>query len=182
MPKSGQISKNLQMELSRFKVLFVCSGNICRSPLAHAVFEQLLERNAIPLQFFVESAGTHGYHTGEDADPRMRETAARHGFPFHHPAQQVWPGDLAKFDVIFAMDTGHLRQLRSMASTPEEAQKVRLFREFDPLNEGMPKLVGDAADVPDPYYGGREGFELVFEMVHRTSLKIIEAFQNNELP
>ena len=161
------------MKLDRYKILFVCTGNICRSPLAHAVFAQIVEQDGIGLQFLLESAGTHGYHIGEDADPRMRETAARHGYAFSHPARQVRASDLEEYDLIFAMDRGHYRHLRAMTTDDSQLAKIRMYRDFDPEGSG---------DVPDPYYGGQRGFEEVFDMVLRTSRSILEALQNYELP
>jgi len=148
--------------------LFVCSGNICRSPLAHKVFEQVLERKGILKNFELESAGTHGYHTGDNADPRMRATAARRGFPFSHLARVIQTGDLKYYDLILVMDQGHKRQIMNLAKTPEEIKKIRLYREFDP--EGGPD-----AEVPDPYYGSQEDFDLVFDIVLRTSENLLEA-------
>src|SRR5690606_12022721 len=113
------------MKLDRYKILFVCTGNICRSPLAHAVFAQIVEQDGIGLQFLLESAGTHGYHIGEDADPRMRETASRHGYAFSHPARQVRASDLEEYDLIFAMDRGHYRHLRAMTTDDSQLAKIR---------------------------------------------------------
>ena len=152
--------------------MFVCTGNICRSPLAHGVFEQMVQEQGLGLQFFVESSGTDSYHVGEEADGRMRRTAAQHGYSFSHRAARVTPEDLKKYDVIFGMDQGHVRQLKAMAQ-PEDRKKIYLYRDFDPEGSG---------NVPDPYYGGDEGFEEVFAIIHRTSSALIEAFQNYELP
>lgn len=155
------------------RVLFVCTGNICRSPLAHAVFEHIIRTRGLNHEFEVESAGTHGYHVGEDADPRMRSTAARRGIPFSHPARKLIQSDLEYYDVIFAMDRGHYAQLNDMAAAAENPAAIYMFREFDPR--------GDASmDVPDPYYGGQNGFDDVFDIVERSSEQILNALKSGE--
>lgn len=155
------------------KVLFVCTGNICRSPLAHAVFQNMIHSRGVQKEFEVESAGTHGYHVGENADPRMRSTAARRGVPFSHPARKLIQSDLEYYDVIFAMDRSHYDRLMHMAASAKNPAKIHMFREFDPL--------GDAAmDVPDPYYGGQNGFDDVFDIVERSSERILDALRSGE--
>lgn len=163
------------MDFTHRSVLFVCTGNICRSPLAHAVFKQVVRNQGLSSYFSADSAGTHGYHVGEDADPRMRETAARNGFSFSHAARIVRPGDLETFDAVFAMDRGHFQYLRSLARSAEQERKIHMYREFDP--EGSRN-----DEVPDPYYGGRRGFDEVFNIVRRTTDGIIEAYKNGVLP
>lgn len=165
----------MEIKLQRYKVLFVCTGNICRSPLAHGVFQHLVDQEGIGLQFRLESAGTDSYHVGDQMDPRMRKTALDHGISFNHQARRVSDQDLQDYDVIFAMDLGHYRKLRSMAKLPDQIHKIKMFREFDPLGSSQD-------EVPDPYYGGPEGFEQVYQIIHRTSKAILEAFQNYELP
>ncbi|KGE70705.1 low molecular weight protein-tyrosine-phosphatase [Spirochaeta lutea] len=155
-------------------VLFVCTGNICRSPLAHALFQSKVDEQDLQADFYVESAGTHGYHIGEDADPRMRSTAAQRGVPFHHRARQFSIADFDTYHTIFVMDRGHLRHLRSLARTPADKEKIRMFREFDPQG-------GPDDDVPDPYYGGQAGFDLVYDITDRTTRAILEAYLDGRL-
>lgn len=138
------------------KVLFVCMGNICRSPTAHGVFARLAESNP-ELELVVDSAGTHSYHVGHPPDSRSQETARRRGYDLSsQQARQVTPEDLVRFDLILAMDRSNLAHLQQMA-TVEQRERIRLFLEFgsDP----------SVQDVPDPYYGGELGFERVFDLV-----------------
>jgi protein-tyrosine phosphatase len=159
------------------KLLFVCTGNICRSPLAHAVFEHQASAAGGDLSFEVESAGTDAYHVGEDADSRMRATAARRGVPFNHRARRISREDLEEYDYIFVMDRGHERKLRGMAAAAGLGNldgKIRMYREFDPQ--------GSASDeVPDPWYGGQDGFDLVYDIVERTSREILRALEDGRL-
>src|SRR5499427_2559227 len=139
------------------RILFVCLGNICRSPTAEAVLRSLAAREAPELGLEVDSAGTAGYHVGEPPDPRTRAAAARRGYDLSAlRARMVEAGDFERFDLILAMDRDNLRALRRHA--PAHAhERLRLFLEFAP----------DAApeDVPDPYYGGLNGFEEVLDLV-----------------
>ncbi|MBN2340524.1 MAG: low molecular weight phosphotyrosine protein phosphatase [Deltaproteobacteria bacterium] len=143
------------------KIMFVCLGNICRSPLAHAVFESLVQEAGLT-NFKIESSGTTAYHVGELPDARMRATASEHGVKMTHRARQLKPSDLDHYDLILAMDNENLSNIRRLAASPEQLNKIQLFRDYDP--EG-----GNGAEVPDPYYGGAAGFENVFQIVHRTA-------------
>jgi len=135
------------------RVLFVCSGNICRSPLGEAIFRQQAEEAGLGERFFVDSAGTHGWHEGEPADPRARRVGQRHGVKVTSLARPVVDGDFPAFDVIVAMDRGHFRELRARCP-PALRERIRLMREGD-----------GGGDVPDPYYDGEEAFEHVYEML-----------------
>ena len=147
---------------SRIRVLFVCLGNICRSPLADGVFDAIVHEHGQSEKIFVDSAGTSGWHVGNPPDKRMRQTAADHGVSIGHlEGRQFVEADLENFDYIFAMDKSNLDDILARDATGKLGHKVRLFREFDPEP-------GDY-QVPDPYYGGPEGFEEVFQMVERTS-------------
>lgn len=147
--------------------MFVCTGNICRSPLAQAVFEHLAKKADVSSRFEVESSGVTAFHVGENADSRMRETAARRGVKFNHRSQKTSKADLANYDLIFAMDKSNLSALQRMTSDEEEREKIRMFREFDP--EGSAD-----AEVPDPWYGGMNGFEEVYDIVHRTCENMLQ--------
>jgi protein-tyrosine phosphatase len=139
------------------RVLFICLGNICRSPTAEGVLRALAAREAPELPLEVDSAGTAGYHVGEPPDPRARHAAARRGYDLSElRARVVEPGDFERFDLILAMDQDNLRVLRRRAPAHVH-ERVRLFLEFAPDS--------GATDVPDPYYGGTKGFEEVLDLV-----------------
>ncbi|MER7011464.1 low molecular weight protein-tyrosine-phosphatase [Saccharopolyspora sp. NPDC000359] len=135
-------------------ISFICSGNICRSPMAALVFREELRRAGLDGQVEVSSAGTGPWHVGEPADPRTAKVLADHGYPTEHVAAQVDDHHLDA-DLLLAMDAGHLRAVRRLADDPS---KVRLMRSFDPA-------AGEGAEVPDPYYGGPSGFDDVLAMV-----------------
>jgi len=131
------------------KVLFVCTGNICRSPTAEGVLRSLSKQQGVSLH--VESRGTHDYHVGEPPDERAQHHAKRRGYDLSQQrARRVSTGDFEAFDLIVAMDRGHLRLLQR-ACPPQHREKLRLF-------------LADR-DVPDPYYGGPDGFEQVLDLV-----------------
>ena len=144
------------------RVLFVCTGNICRSPTAEGVLRVLSSKEGISIH--VESAGTHDYHVGDPPDERSQRHALHRGYDLSaQRARQVAAEDFARFDLILAMDRGHLRLLQQRCPAQHRA-KLRLF-------------LGDR-DVPDPYYGGADGFEQVLDLVEgacRTLLKEIRA-------
>jgi low molecular weight protein-tyrosine phosphatase len=142
------------------RILFVCMGNICRSPTAEGVMRRLLAEAGLDGALEIESAGTGGWHVGEPPDERATAAAARRGVTLEGAARQVRPGDFRRFDLLIALDRGNLRQLLVLAPDEEAAEKVRLLREFDPASAGGPDL-----DVPDPYFGGERGFETVLDMV-----------------
>lgn len=141
------------------RVLFVCLGNICRSPAAEAVFAHLAEQAGVSDRFVLDSAGTGAWHTGERADVRMRAAASRRGIPMTSRARQVTREDFETFDHVFAMDASNYAALRRLAPT-EHVHKLRLFRDLDPEGRGE--------DVPDPYYGDTSDFDEVLDIVTRT--------------
>lgn len=151
------------------RVLFVCLGNICRSPTAEGVFRHLLEQAAPQLHVEVDSAGTADYHSGDPPDLRSQRAARRRGIDLSGlRARQVAPDDFACFDLILAMDRDNLRELEAMR--PQQAHaRVRLFLEYAP-DLGRPEL-------PDPYYGGASGFEEVLDLCTAASRGLIAALQ-----
>jgi protein-tyrosine phosphatase len=155
-------------------VLFVCLGNICRSPLAEGVFQHLVEENGTSHRYRIDSAGTGAWHAGEPADPRSREVAERSGIVLRCRARQVREEDFHDFDLILAMDRANLADLESVRPAPEVRADLRLFREFDPE-------ASDDLEVPDPYYGGPDGFDRVFEMVLRTCQGLLGELENKEV-
>ncbi|GAB3499474.1 low molecular weight protein-tyrosine-phosphatase [Amycolatopsis cihanbeyliensis] len=138
-------------------VCFVCSGNICRSPMAALVFTEHLRRAGLAEQVRVSSAGIGPWHVGEPADPRARATLDAHGYRGEHIAAQVGAPHLDA-DLLLAADASHRRDLRRLAPDPD---RVRMLREFDPS-------APDGAEVPDPYYGADGGFEEVLGMIERS--------------
>jgi len=153
-------------ESSPIRIQFVCLGNICRSPLAKAVFRDKVEKHGLSEHFEIVSSGTSNYHIGDPADRRMQKTAKRNGHSLDdHSASQFQAEDLEQFDHIFVMDKSNLNDVLHLDENDEYGAKVRLFREFDPEP-------GDY-QVPDPYHGGREGFENVYDIVNRTSDAIL---------
>jgi len=142
-------------------VLFVCLGNICRSPLAEGVFRHVLDERKISDRFLVDSAGTGSWHVGESPDHRSARSAATHGVILTGHARQVQPEDFRRFEYILAMDQSNLIHLQEYRDRVGGEAALYLLREFDP--EG-----GPGAEVPDPYYGGPNGFEEVYNIVDRS--------------
>lgn len=154
-------------DTSPIRVHFVCLGNICRSPLAHGVFQQMVEDAGLQDQIEVESSGTGSWHIGDLPDQRMRQTAGQHGVSLENlRGRQFGAKDLADYDHIFVMDKSNLRDVLALDRKDQYGNKVRLFREVDPEP-------GDY-QVPDPYYGGAQGFENVYMMVERTARTLLE--------
>jgi protein-tyrosine phosphatase len=149
------------------RVLMVCLGNICRSPMAEGVFRHLLTEAGLDGRIRVDSAGTGSWHAGESPDLRSVRTAAGRGVTLSGAARQVRPEDFRTFDYIVAMDTANLRDLERFRNGVGGPAAVYLLREFDP--EG-----GPGAEVPDPYYGGPRGFEDVFDMVERSCRGLLD--------
>lgn len=149
------------MSEATLRVLFVCTGNICRSPTAHAVFQQRVHEAGLAERIEVDSAGTHGFHVGQAPDRRSAEAAARRGYDLSDQrARQIEAADLGTFDYVLAMDGGNLAMLQALMSTGGiSAPRARIGLLLD--------YVEDAAgqDVPDPYYGARNGFEEVLDLV-----------------
>lgn len=148
-------------------VCFVCLGNICRSPTAEGVFVKLVADAGLEGEFFIDSAGTAGYHSGELADPRSREAASRRGYQLLSRSRQFVVSDFDTFDVICAMDLHNLKDLRALAPSPLAEKKLSLLRAFDPT---APK----SAIVPDPYYGGARGFDEVIDICERACRGLLE--------
>jgi protein-tyrosine phosphatase len=148
------------------RVLMVCLGNICRSPIAEVVFRDRAE--AAGLAVIVDSAGTGRWHTGSDADPRARRVLEEHDYDFEHSARTFDTRWFDERDLILAMDLDNLDDLRRMARTPQHKAKVRLIRSYDPALSGLAETSQQLA-VPDPYYGGADGFEEVLAMLERAS-------------
>lgn len=160
--------------MKKVKVLFVCMGNICRSPTAHGVFRALLWREGLDHAVEVDSAGTHAYHVGEPPDRRAQQTARRRGLDLSDlRARQVEAGDFDRFDYVLAMDSENHRHLQALCP-PGQRHKVKLFMDYAPQC--------GATDVPDPYYGGSRGFEEVFTLVEEASLGLLQTITAQGAP
>jgi protein-tyrosine phosphatase len=151
-----------------YRVCFVCTGNICRSPMAESVFRARVAEAGLEDRVEADSAGTGGWHEGEGADPRTVAVLEEHGYESDHIARQFQPSWFARLDIVIALDTGHLKALRRLAPTEEDARKVRLLRSYA-------ETAADDLDVPDPYYGGLDGFEECLEMVEEASTGLLAA-------
>jgi len=136
---------------------FVCMGNICRSPTAEAVMRHLVRQAGVGHLVTVDSAGTGAWHVGEERDRRSRAVASRRGMPISGEARQFSRADFDRFDLVLALDRDNERDLRRLAPNEQARAKIHLLRSFEPG-------AGPDAEVPDPYYGGPEGFERVFEI------------------
>lgn len=149
-----------------FKLCFVCLGNICRSPTAEGVFQHLVNERGLELYFEIDSAGTSAYHIGEGANSKSQQIANQHGVKLHSKARRFEQFDLGYFDLIIAMDNENLSNIRQLDSKSEHGNKIMLLREFDPKPENK--------EVPDPYYGGVQGFKNVFDIVKRSCENLLD--------
>lgn len=142
------------------RVLFVCLGNICRSPLAEGVFAGMVRNAGLETRFEIDSAGTSAWHVGEPPDPRSSAEALRRGVRLEGRARRITASDLRRFDYVLAMDGSNLEELQGLTGDGAHA-RIELLRRYDPDANG-----GDL-DVPDPYFGGERGFERVHDLVER---------------
>ena len=145
--------------MEKVRVLFVCLGNICRSPLAEAIFKHKVKRDKLESWIEADSCGTSNYHIGDNPDPRTIANATRNGVTIEHCGRQLCVDDFNDFDYILAMDRSNYNNILRVAASEEVKNKVRMMRDFDPQGNG---------DVPDPYYGGEKGFQEVFDILDRT--------------
>lgn len=139
-------------------ILFVCLGNICRSTAAQAVFQSMVDERGLTGDFHIDSAGTYGGHTGQMADPRMQHHAMRRGYKLTHRARRITAQDFEQFDLIMAMDDSNYHNLLNLAPTPEDKLKVERMATYITKHPHFDH-------VPDPYYEGAEGFELVLDLL-----------------
>ncbi|MEV0414376.1 low molecular weight protein-tyrosine-phosphatase [Streptomyces sp. NPDC050448] len=152
-----------------YRVCFVCTGNICRSPMAESVFRARVAEAGLEGLIEVDSAGTDGWHEGDGADPRAVTVLEAAGYEQSHRARQFRASWFGGLDLVVALDAGHMRHLRALAPTPEDAAKVRLLRSYDPA------ATAAGGDVPDPYYGSLDGFEQCLELVEAASAGLLDA-------
>lgn len=159
--------------LTSLRVCFVCTGNICRSPMAEAVFHARVEEAGLAGLVEVDSAGTGGWHEGDDADPRTLAVLREAGYDLRHSARQFRREWFGRLDLIVALDRGHLRDLCRMAPGPEDAAKVRLLRACAVAAPVTNATFVPDVDVPDPYYGDMAGFEDCLAMVEAASEELL---------
>ena len=151
------------------RLLFVCLGNICRSPTAEGTMRALVEEAGLGRQVQLDSAGTGAWHVGEPPDRRATAAARARGIELHGAAREVTRTDFDDFDLVLAMDRSNMRALRRLAPSDEAREKVRLLREFDPASAGATDL-----DVPDPYYGAAGGFDEVLDLVQAACTGLLD--------
>ena len=153
----------------KHKILFVCMGNICRSPSAEGVFRNMVKEHNLSQFFYIDSCGTHGYHTGQSPDSRSQYAAMRRGIDIsQQTARTIEQNDFNRFDYILVMDNHNRSFLQSMADEVY-LNKIHLFLEYA---ENC-KLI----EVPDPYFGGEEGFEIVLDLLQQASIGLIKHLQ-----
>lgn len=153
-------TESLLTAMTKIRVLFVCLGNICRSPLAEGIFKDKLKKTGLDKLVEADSCGTSNYHIGSQPDPRTVANAIKNGVKLDHCGRQLSEADLETFDYILAMDKSNFNNILRLPNSHMFADKVMLMREFDPLEKG--------GEVPDPYYGGEQGFQNVFDILNRT--------------
>jgi protein-tyrosine phosphatase len=155
------------------RVLFVCLGNICRSPLAEGHFIKLIKKNNLSSKITCDSAGTASYHIGSLADSRTRANAVSHGLELTHHARQLHTGDFHQFDYILAMDSSNLEDINYLREgLKDNKAQIFLMRHFDPQAKN--------ADVPDPYLGGSAGFEEVYRILERSVASFMDYLRKEQ--
>lgn len=151
------------------KILFVCLGNICRSPMAESVFDGLVEQAGLSGKVKTDSAGTSDYHIGEPPDPRTLEIVAKYGLENDHRGRQITTTDFSQFDYIVAMDQSNMADIQQVAPTDSSHTRIFLMRDFE--NNSNEK------DVPDPYWSDQDGFEQVYQILLRSSQNFLDYLQ-----
>lgn len=157
--------------MDKTKILFVCLGNICRSACAEAVMKDIVAKRGLEDKFEIDSAGLISYHEGEQADPRMRQHASARGINITSIARKIKDDDFRHFDMIIGMDNDNIARLTSIAPTQESVLKISKMTDYC--------LNYDADSVPDPYYGGADGFELVLDLLNDACNGLIDNIITN---
>lgn len=157
---------------SKKSILFVCLGNICRSPAAEGIMKQVVEEEGVSQDFHIDSAGTGGWHTGELPDARMRSHGAKRGYDFCSRARQFRVSDFDAFDYIVVMDDSNYQNINNLAITPDHEAKIYRMIDFSQ------KFSHD--HIPDPYYEGASGFELVLDLLEDACEGLLRHIQNQK--
>ena len=155
-------------------ILFVCLGNVCRSPAAQGVMQHLVEKRGLAHCFEIDSAGTYGGHCGQLPDERMRRCASRRGYNLTHLARPITSDDFNRFDIIVAMDGSNRRNLMRLAASLEQQDKIVMMGDY------IVKLRNHYDHVPDPYYEGAEGFELALDLIEDACGNLLEEIIRNK--
>jgi len=163
-----KVNKSITKE-NPYKICFVCLGNICRSPTAEGVFQHLVNERGLGSYFYIDSAGTSAYHIGEPANSKSRQTAEAQGVKLNSRARRFEATDFDEFDLIVAMDSENYENINQLDKGGKHGRNIILMREYDPQP-------GDG-DVPDPYYGGMDGFRDVFNIVKRSCEKLLNELE-----
>lgn len=153
-----------------YKIVFVCLGNICRSPTAEGVMQHLVNERGLQPYFYIDSAGTSAYHIGEPANSKAQKVANERGFELKSRARRFEAEDLDEFDLILAMDRENYENILALDINGDYSDKVKMMREFDPKAD-------NDAEVPDPYYGGMDGFNNVFDIVQRSCENLLNELE-----
>ncbi len=152
-----------------YKICFVCLGNICRSPTAEGIFQHLVNQRGLQSYFYIDSAGTSAYHIGEPANSKSQWVANQQGVKLHSKARRFEPADLEEFDLILAMDSENYSNIIRLDKNGSYAEKIKMMRDFEPKP--------DSRDVPDPYYGGMDGFQNVFDVIMRSCEGLLDEIE-----
>lgn len=158
--------------MKKISVLFVCMGNICRSPMAEGVFNRIIENKGLTDSFIVDSAGIIGYHDGEFADSRMQFHASKRGYKLTHRSRKVEKHDFKKFDFLIAMDEDNIEGLTRLAQTKSDNAKIYRMVDFSTKFQ--------TTHIPDPYYGGDQGFEHVIDLLEDACEGFFEKVKTNK--
>lgn len=150
----------------KVKVLFICLGNICRSPAAQGAFENIVRKENKEFMFEIDSCGTSGFHDGELADPRTRKVALKRGIHLTHRSRKLTSNDLHYFDYLLVMDDNNFKDVNSLINDEQTRTKLFKFGSFDPEN--------DSNIIPDPYYGSEREFEKVQDLVEKCSIGFLK--------
>ena len=158
--------------MDKKKILFVCLGNICRSPAAEGIMQSLIEGKGLQKDYFIDSAGLYGGHAGDLPDHRMRMHASKRGYNLTHRSRPVKTSDFEDFDLIIAMDDSNYARLKNLAPTLQDEEKIVRMIDFV---KGFPQY----HSVPDPYYEGAEGFEIVLDLLEDGCRNLLEELEGN---